>query len=203
LSLLVTDLTNVRELRFSSDSLTKKYLLKSSDELDLLEQFYQKCAGVTFLEKGKRVSNIRNMFSRTFELRPVGRPVNILTELELKTAIRCIVTALHGIHSLGWTFNDIRWSNVISVGDDFFLIDSEFARPIGSPYFSDFTIRDPFATACTVSSDLYMVRCLFKSYTSFVSTAAANVLIGALDDPEQRSILTASNVLEFDWFKEN
>lgn len=80
-----------------------------TDRYNCLVKFYSKCGEVSFLEK---LQGSEERKRRIF-LSPVG--INRLprTFLELIAAIRCILTALKGMHEFGYFHTDIRWANIV------------------------------------------------------------------------------------------
>ena len=70
----------------------------------------------------------------TVDFEPLGvKPVRPATTGACYGLLRCLLTALAGLHDLGWCHNDIRWANVISHATEpnhWILIDLDHATKI-------------------------------------------------------------------------
>ena len=66
----------------------------------------------------------------TLHLEPLGRRLSPLRETEQKVFLRNILTALQGLHAIGWVHRDIRFTNTIRVENDWYLIDLELANEV-------------------------------------------------------------------------
>ena len=51
----------------------------------------------------------------------------------MKGAIRCVLTALNALHDAELVHRDVRWPNIVKVGDDWYLVDLDSADRIGRP----------------------------------------------------------------------
>jgi serine/threonine protein kinase len=68
----------------------------------------------------------------TFHLAPVGYTIMPATDDELIAALVCVVRALVGLHAKGFVHRDIRWPNILCLGNrSFILIDFESAGRVG------------------------------------------------------------------------
>jgi hypothetical protein len=112
----------------------------------------------------------------------------------LQVAVKCILIALRDCHEMGWTINDLRWPNIIDVAGEWYVIDCEFARPIGANLPS-MTIRPP-GQFCSPTSDLFMlhqllhdVRRLFQDDLDF------RKLFTSIEDEKGRSSTSAAKLL--------
>ncbi|CCI47105.1 unnamed protein product [Albugo candida] len=73
-------------------------------------------------------------YERTLKLRPVGFTKLPTNDSELIPALICIARALVGLHALGYVHRDIRWPNILCLGDDsYILADLENAGRDGDP----------------------------------------------------------------------
>jgi hypothetical protein len=61
------------------------------------------------------------------KLQPCGLQIAPSTEEELKLCIRMVLEALAFINTHGWIHRDLRWPNIIKVGESWLLIDFETA----------------------------------------------------------------------------
>ena len=53
---------------------------------------------------------------------------------QVKNAARSVLTALDGLHKIGWVHRDVRAANVMEVpGDGWYLMDLEWAQRVGQP----------------------------------------------------------------------
>lgn len=161
----------------------------SDDAINVLKNFYDSCSEAPFLER------LVEKKGRCFILSPVGFSPKLNNLVDLKNCIFCILNALKFIHSNNWTFNDIRISNVISFDNVFYLIDSEFARVIGSPRPNRLQIFDPSETTCSIASDLYMVNRLIHD-THLTLNDNWSEFCNNLDDINYRRSKTAQDLLE-------
>ncbi len=68
----------------------------------------------------------------TFQLAPVGYTMKPVTDDELIAALACVVRALVCLHAQGFVHRDIRWPNILCLGNrSFILIDVESAGRVG------------------------------------------------------------------------
>jgi hypothetical protein len=66
------------------------------------------------------------------EIRPVCVEVKPSSIVELRCAIRCVLTALAGLHKRGFVHRDVRWPNVLRDGKEWKLADFELADKVGT-----------------------------------------------------------------------
>jgi hypothetical protein len=84
-----------------------------------LKKFYEKCNEVPFLES---LSDVNTKKLR-LTLVPLGLSCKP-TVAQFPRAITCIATALFALHKKGYVHTDIRWSNIVLLdNDDWMLID--------------------------------------------------------------------------------
>ncbi len=94
--------------------------------------------------------------------------------MEMRSALRCVLTYLADLHKQGWTHLNLCWPNVVFVAQNqWFVIDAEFARPIGSEMPKGFVLGDPDATVADEMADCFLVgvmmqdpRCLLNGIES-------------------------------------
>jgi hypothetical protein len=85
-----------------------------------LKEFYRKCVRVPFLERLSEADNLNLRLT----LVPLGLSHKPSTGAQFQRAIICIATALFGLHKLGYVHTDVRWSNIVLLdNDDWMLID--------------------------------------------------------------------------------
>lgn len=76
----------------------------------------------------------------------------------LQVAIKCIFMCLKGCHELGWALCDVRWPNIILLGDrTWCIIDAEMVRKMGDPLPAMKVAPPARKPAASASTDLYMV----------------------------------------------
>lgn len=83
-----------------------------------LRRFYELTRDVQHLERCYEVV----VSSKHFFLQPVGSPATPESLHELCSAIRCVVMAIWGVHSVGWLHTDIRWANIIKRTDSNWVV---------------------------------------------------------------------------------
>ena len=89
-------------------------------KFQFLKEFYQKCGQVPFLERLSEADNKKLRLT----LVPLGLSHKPTTVVQFRRAIICIATALFALHELGYVHTDIRWSNIVLLNnDDWMLID--------------------------------------------------------------------------------
>ena len=102
----------------------------------------------------------------TVVFEPLGlEPVRPTSSKDCRAFLRCMLTALDGLHRLGWCHNDIRWLNTISDPKEtnrWILIDLDHATKNGA------TVQLGDNPKASVQRDLKMLR---------------GVLEGVVDDP--------------------
>jgi hypothetical protein len=70
----------------------------------------------------------------TIRLKPVGVQCTPRTVAELRQALKCIFSFVRSFHHAGYMHCDIRWSNIVKVGDDWYVIDcTEFSHREDEP----------------------------------------------------------------------
>lgn len=170
-----------------------------------LADFYRLTSGCRYLEKTTaRPIAVRNG-GTLFKLVPIGSPGEPKDVNELREAVRCVLTALAGIHALGWTHNDVRWPNVVRVPRvGWFLIDCEYAWPIDrSDVPSEgFVRRDPVAKSNSFAyADLFLVGHLLNDYSGMLPPGSPGAqLCDQLLDDKLRPQMTAAQALASSWF---
>lgn len=87
----------------------------------------------------------------TFRLEPVGYIKRLKSDMELIPALICVARALQGLHARGFVHRDIRWPNVLCLGNNaFILIDFENAGRDGASIPDEFlssTMLDPLVVS--------------------------------------------------------
>ena len=85
-----------------------------------LKSFYDACKDIPFLERLIE----SDAHKRKLTLGPLGLPIMPATVQQFHKAVKCIATALYGMHTKGYVHTDIRWSNIVlKDNDDWMLID--------------------------------------------------------------------------------
>lgn len=164
-----------REVTILSEGIViKKYLALDAQQGGWLRQLYTSIAvegaanRIRYMEYAFECSWEELQGTLKVKLRPFGvvathRPP--MSTCELRAALRCVLTCLGDLHACGWAHLDVRWSNVVFVSHEVWvLIDAEFARPHGSPLPSDLRWMDPQARLADEAADCYMVGMMMKSY---------------------------------------
>jgi hypothetical protein len=85
-----------------------------------LKAFYSACQNVAYLERlSDAVSETNKLV-----LGPLGLAVLPTTDTQFRQAVKCVATALFGIHEHGYVHTDVRWANIVLLdNDDWMLID--------------------------------------------------------------------------------
>lgn len=83
-----------------------------------LKQLYTACCNVAHLERATDFITQQ----RRITLAPLGLSVQPSTASELGRAISCVATAVFGMHMAGYVHTDIRWSNVVLLDNDNWLV---------------------------------------------------------------------------------
>jgi tRNA A-37 threonylcarbamoyl transferase component Bud32 len=94
------------------------------DTFGWMVQFYNAARGIPFLERitGSAIDETTNM--GVIHLEPVGVQHIPASVIEFCRAIRCVLTAVHRLHQMGYVHTDIRWFNIVEVMcGDWYLID--------------------------------------------------------------------------------
>jgi hypothetical protein len=85
-----------------------------------LKAFYSACRNVAYLERLTDAVSEKNKLV----LGPLGLAVKPTTDTQFRQAVKCVATALFGIHQHGYVHTDVRWSNIVLLdNDDWMLID--------------------------------------------------------------------------------
>ena len=93
---------------------------ESAARFKFLKTFYNVCAQVPYLERA--VDTTAATWRIT--LQPLGLSATPTTAVACRRAIACVATAAFGMHACGYVHTDIRWSNIVLlVNDDWLLID--------------------------------------------------------------------------------
>ena len=123
----------------------------------------------------------------------------------MQVAIKCILIALRGCRALHWAINDIRWSNIIFVGDvhggQWWLIDCEHAQKFGSafPRIRTYAVNPD---VCNASSDLALVAALLTKVDNLLRSSNDLIrLQSKLESSRQRKDMSAAELLELQWLK--
>jgi hypothetical protein len=104
-----------------------KLRFSTSNEFEYFKTYYCTTKDVPFLENLVDYSNSNQPFNDlNFEknLQPIGISQKPKTINDLIKALQCILRCLRGLHACGYVHCDVRWSNVIAVDDDWYVIDS-------------------------------------------------------------------------------
>ena len=124
----------------------------------------------------------------------------------MQVAIKCILIALRGCHALHWAINDIRWSNIIFVGDihggKWWLIDCEHAQKFGYAFPRIRTYAVNPGNVCNASSDLALVAALLTKVDNLLQSSNDLIqLQSKLESSRQRRSMSAVELLELPWLK--
>jgi len=89
-------------------------------KFQFLKKFYDQCRNVQYLER-LTDSNSKNL---KLNLGPLGLSVLPATVQQFYRAVKCIATALYGMHDQGYVHTDIRWPNIVLMDDgNWMLVD--------------------------------------------------------------------------------
>lgn len=121
-----------------------------------------------------------------FHLTPIGiqrKPRNLT---ELCTAVVCILCCLHGVHCRHYVHGDIRWNNIVSVEDMWYLIDFTFATPLHQQVelaAMTFRIREEYCLnnePWGIKHDLYQVLKLVEECPEVLANQQREALKGIM-----------------------
>ena len=121
----------------------------------------------------------------------------------LQVAIKCILTCLEGCHELGWALCDIRWPNIILLGDrTWCIIDAEMVRKMGEPL-PAMKVAPPLSeTVASASTDLFMVHKLLRELADTMDLGSdLQRLCKLLGKQEKRQQATAGALLQEAWLQ--
>jgi len=155
-----------------------------------------------------------NVLCRDEELQLTLKPFGVARQPEkheLRSALRCVLTALSALHHKRWVHLDVRWSNIVWCGDDnWVLIDAEFARPFGAVMPKPrLGIQDDRVSTADAAADLYCVSYLLEIAVKYKLKHAddlQNALRGDMDNEEPlevRSARTATWALSHPFFTDD
>jgi hypothetical protein len=150
-----------RSLCIGFTAVVKTYLRLTEVERQQLKDFYKVASGTNFLERAVSVKDADGKL--TLSLEPVGIERLPSTMVEMQTCLKCLLTALNAVHAKGWCVVDLRWPNIINAGEQWYIIDCEFARPFESKLPDDMKVQPPFASTCSAHTDLYMIGRMMES----------------------------------------
>jgi hypothetical protein len=189
-----TNTNDRRSLCIGFTAVDKTYLKLSVDERKQLKQFYVLTVDIPFLERAISVNDENGKLSLSLE--PVGIERLPTTKVELQKCLKCILTALSEVHAKGWCLVDLRWPNIVNVGDDWYIIDCEFARPFNSVFPADMKVKPEFSSQCSAYTDLFMVGRMLKSISrrEIVDDTLQNALLDA-----HRNTIGAVGLLKHRW----
>ncbi|KAK9824695.1 hypothetical protein WJX72_012463 [[Myrmecia] bisecta] len=118
------DIDGRRQLIISWKQVDKIYYDMDAADRTRLKTFYKQCRRVPFLERAHVVDEEGGRLRLL--LTPVGLQRLPCNTDEAKVAIKCILMCLKGCHKLGWAMCDVRWPNIILLGDGTWcIIDAE------------------------------------------------------------------------------
>uniref|UniRef100_A0A7S0QCZ8 Protein kinase domain-containing protein n=1 Tax=Cryptomonas curvata TaxID=233186 RepID=A0A7S0QCZ8_9CRYP len=164
-----------RELTILSEGvILKKYLKVSKAQRGWLSHLYKRLSSaaqrkVRYLEWAISVATSAAKSTVTVRLQPFGVVRFPQSLMEMRSALRCVLTCLADLHKEGWTHLDLRWSNVVFVAQhQWFVIDAEFARPIGSAMPEGLVLRDPDAAMADEGADCFLVGVMMQDPRSRV-----------------------------------
>jgi hypothetical protein len=158
-----------------------------------LKDFYANTQQVPYLERGVCLGVEHGL---RVTITPVGVARQPASEAELQRAVKCLLTCLQSLHLLCYAHMDIRWPNVILVGADWFLIDSEHAQKFGSPA-PKLKLSDPSSEKCAASCDLYLLGKMMSGCEQHLGVGGKAVRDLLISD--KRNTLTAANLMKMPW----
>ncbi len=121
----------------------------------------------------------------------------------LQVAIKCIFMCLKGCHELGWVLCDVRWPNIILLGDHTWcIIDAEMVRKVGDPLPATKVALPAHEPVASASTDLYMVyKLLRKLAGTMVLDSDLQHLCELLRESKTRQQATAGALLKELWLQ--
>ncbi|CAL8470681.1 g10223 [Coccomyxa elongata] len=190
-----------RQLIISWKQVDKTYYHMDAAERTRLKSFYEQCSKVPCLERAQIVDEEDGRLRLL--LTPVGLQRLPCSTDEAKVAIKCIFMCLKGCHELGWVLCDVRWPNIILLGDHTWcIIDAEMVRKMGErlPAMKvAMPAREPVASA---STDLYMVYKLLSELAGTMELDSdLQQLCELLRERKTRQRATADALLKKPWLQ--
>ncbi len=183
-----------RSLCIGFTAVDKTYMGLTNAERQQLKDFYEVAAGTNFLERAVSVKDADGKLA--LSLAPVGIERLPSTDAEMQMCLKCVLTALNAVHAKGWCVVDLRWPNIVNVGERWYIIDCEFARPFESGFPADMKVQPPFASTCSAHTDLYMVGRMMQSISQreLIDDKLQEALLNAY-----RNNGSASSLLKHPW----
>jgi serine/threonine protein kinase len=146
------------------------------------------------------------------EIRPVCLQVLPASVDELCVAIRCVVTALRGLHAQGYVHRDVRWPNVLRDRDLWLLSDFELAARDGEHLPSNSVNPEylpPEVNACRPYSTAGDMFCVGRLIRFWAAGRGGDIPKGAEDlaarlvdtDPDKRPSAAVLMAEEGSWIK--
>jgi hypothetical protein len=104
-------------LSFSPDSVIKRFTAISDTDYQRMSQVYDAIKGIDYCIQSIRQSRKRTHdemeAGASFMFERVGIESKPQNQLQLVNALRCVLTALVGLHKKGFIHRDLRWPNVL------------------------------------------------------------------------------------------
>ena len=121
----------------------------------------------------------------------------------LQEAIKCILSCLKGCHELGWALCDVRWPNIIRLGDGTWcIIDGEMVRKMGKRLPAMKVAPPNSEPLASASTDLYMVYRLLRVLAREIELGTdLQQLRKLLAKRTQRQLTTADALLQEPWLQ--
>ncbi len=121
----------------------------------------------------------------------------------LQVAIKCILTCLKGCHERGWALCDVRWPNIIQLGDGTWcIIDAEMVRKMGDPLPAMRVAPPASEHVASAATDLYMVYELLSELAgSMMLENDLQQLQKLLGKRKRRRRATADALLQQPWLQ--
>ncbi|CAG8744620.1 26096_t:CDS:2, partial [Gigaspora rosea] len=135
-------------------------------------------------------------------LAPLGVSRTPGTEQEVKAAIHCVLNALVDLHELDYVHRDVRWSNILHLTDNnWMLIDLECAgiddQPVNFGPLGDWAPEVIETKIYTKKADVYMVGRLLRNVFISLSEKAYEFEMATTAELEFR--LTAQEARQHPW----
>lgn len=160
-----------------------------------LTSFYKATRLVPYLEHATVQKMKRPVSEFGLVLEPLGYQSAVMTVLELRRVLRCVVLCVVAVHHLQWCINDIRQDNIVQTSEEeYCVIDAgEFAQRFGKPVHARLaTVDATAATACSARCDIFKLVQLMEDLT----TVSWNTDASACSFYEQLKVCHTNNSLQ-------
>lgn len=190
-------------------TLSQNWFLATKLNRNVLSRAYRTVQGHPHAVQAISVDDSRPDGGLSLTLQPVGVTRLPASERQLCDAIKAVLLCLTQLHSRGMCHRDLRWPNVLSHNDDWFVIDFDTAGPVDQVQWLPVN-AEYIPPECQTSTphyglegDLYQVGVLIALsglWESLPVDGNARALHQQLTDPSPAGRLTVETALRSPWF---